>query len=102
MSNPPKQAVTIRTTKPNQEKHPDIKTIESVILKQSERTRRVVTHTAIQDRHTKKLHHHAVNIKTIRIKKAGEEEDDKHSVTIEGDDEIHKTIDAAFEGPTGN
>jgi hypothetical protein len=57
--------------------------------------RKEAVYTVVVDRHTGEFHHHALTIKTTLKRKAGDREDEKHTIglTDESGDEIQRLID---------
>lgn len=86
--------LSVRVTASESHLSPDLENIQSVILRDSARVSKVAKFSAIRDRHTGEVHHHALSIQTYR-RRAGEEHYDKeHSVSLtsEGEDEIQKLL----------
>lgn len=91
----PSDPIPIHTTEVNQDRHPDLGSIRTVVLKDGPRARKIATYGAIVDRHTGALHHHALTIKTLRKKQGQWNTDSLHSISLtsEGDNEIQKLHD---------
>jgi hypothetical protein len=68
----------------DKEKRPDLHSIQSFVLKDTDRVQKEITRTIPRDRHTGELHHEAISIKTWKKLKSGIKEDERHSVTLEG------------------
>lgn len=87
--------ITIRSTTVDRQRHPDLDSIRSVVLREGPRSRKVATHGSIVDRHTGEFHHHALTIKTLRKLKGQWNNDPLHSISLsnEGEDEIQKLLD---------
>jgi len=79
----PLQAVLLRRKEMVETDHPDMRMVDSLILKDGPRAHKVATHWVIVDRHTKEVHHHAVRLSTYTRLKAGWVVEDEHSVTID-------------------
>src|SRR5205823_3257332 len=73
---------------------PDIGMRDYCLLKAGPRSRKVACHLVIVDRHTGKIHHDSVQIKTLRKKPGGWQFDVAHSVTLtdEQEDEITRLL----------
>lgn len=88
--------LAIRVARLDQERHPDLQALHSIILREGPRSRREAKYTAIKNRHTGEAHHDSITIKSYK-KRAGDwREDVEHSVTLSSDggiDEIQKLLD---------
>lgn len=86
--------IVIKASTPDPERYPDLSKIRRAVLKNSDRVRKVVSHTVIVDRHTQAVHHDAITIKTWKKGKNQSSVDFDHSVSLssEDDDEIQKLM----------
>jgi len=82
-SDQPLQAVLLRRKEMVEGAHPDMRMVDTLILKDGPRAHKVATHWVIVDRHTQQIHHHAVKLSTFTRLKAGWVVEDEHSVTVD-------------------
>ncbi len=88
-SDEPIAAVILKRRAVEEAANPDIRMVDSVILKDGPRVYRVATHWMIVNRHAGELHHHAIKLTSYRKEKGGWKHLDEHSITIddqEGDE----------------
>jgi hypothetical protein len=85
----------IRSRKIEPDRNPDLDSVRSITLFDGPRSRKEAKYTLIRDRHEGGIHHDSVTIQTIKKAKAGENVDEKHSITLVnegGDDQIGKLV----------
>jgi hypothetical protein len=72
--------------------HPNLEGIDSIVLKDGPRARKVAKYLGVRNRHTGEVHHHALTIETYRRQKDLFSVDIRNSVTLvnEPGDEIRK------------
>lgn len=102
MASPERQPLSVRVTRPNS---PDLDHVKSTILCETSKMRKEVSETVPKSRHTGELHEGNLTIKTIRKRVAGETEDEKHTVTLDGVDQIGRLrdfIDMSLNGDVPN
>lgn len=95
---PPSDAkrLVIKSTNLDPANNPDLDTIQSVVLRDSPKVRKVASYVRVTDRRTGEYHHKTLVIKSVKKLKAGDKEDPKHTISLTtegGDDEIQKLID---------
>lgn len=93
---PPREAPTIvKSTSVNQDLHPDLEQVRSVMLKDGPRVWKQARHTVVRNRHTGAIHHDALVIETTRRIKGILARDKTHTLSLssEDGDEIQKLID---------
>src|SRR5437868_6598140 len=87
--------LVVRSNAIDRGRFPDLDVVQSVVLKDGDRVRKEAKYTVIVNRNTGELHHNQLALKTVKKLKAGEVEDELHSVTIsdEDGDEIQALLD---------
>lgn len=77
------------------EKFDDLDAVDSVVLREGPRSRKIARLIAIKNRHTQAFHHHALTIESGKKRQGSWELDDKRSVTLSNDDadEIGRLVD---------
>lgn len=80
---PDSNFLQVSVSRPNS---PDLHHLKSVVLNETERVRKVATYTVPQSRHSGEIHDGNLTLKTYRRKNGEWNEDDKHSVTIAGEE----------------
>jgi hypothetical protein len=88
-------AILVERRRLAEERNPNLRLVDSCILKDDPRAKKVATHWMILDRHTGELHHHAIKIETFHYKKGGVWElEAPNSITLadQGGDEIARLM----------
>lgn len=85
------EAVLFKRQQVEQQKHPDIRLVDKIILKDGPRAYKVASHWVFVNRHSGEISHHSLRLETLRRKKNGWTSDDKHSLTLEDKDEQEVT-----------
>lgn len=87
--------LTIHVAQIDQQRFPDLGSLQSVTLKDGPQARKEAKYTVIHNRHTGDFHHDVVTIKTYRKRQGEWREDVEHTVTLsgEGEDEIRKLLE---------
>lgn len=96
-------AVTVANKSLDQEQHPDLERVQSVILKDGPKAKKEALYLTVVNRHTGEVHHHQLTIKTLRTKAGQWSDDEKNTISIsdEHEDEIGRLLDfllAAHQG----
>lgn len=89
------EPIKIHAHEVDQDSHPDLRRVRSVVLREGPRSKVELSYTVIQNRHTGEFHHDSVTIKTFR-KLAGEwQQDPTKSISLSSDDtdELQTLID---------
>lgn len=84
-------AVMFERQRIEQEKHPDIKLVDKLVLKDGPRAYKVAYHWVFVNRHTGEINHHTLRLETYRKTRPGWKEDLEHSLTLEDKDEKEVT-----------
>jgi len=85
------EAVLFKRQQVEQQKHPDIRLVDKIILKDGPRAYKVASHWVFVNRHSGEISHHSLRLETLRREKNGWTSDDKHSLTLEDKDEQEVT-----------
>ena len=97
----PGSPLSIRSTKPDQERTPDLRQVDSLTIEEGPRARKEVVHYEIRSRNTGEFKGHRIGFRTKYRREGLWQSDAAKSFTLESDDQIRgavKFILAACEG----
>lgn len=95
-SNPPKaEPLVVHESAFDPEIKPDLARMQTTVLKDGPRARKIAKYTVLRNRHTGEVHHDALVIETNRNLKGVWSRDDKSTIWLsnEEDDEIQRLLD---------
>jgi len=96
---------SIRSTTPDQERSPDIRQINSLVLSEGPRALREIVHYAIHSRNTGEFKGHSIGFRTKYKERGAWRRDPAKSFTLEAEEEISAAVDfilAACKGSIPN
>jgi hypothetical protein len=76
------EAILIERMRIVQEKYPDIKLLDKIVLKNGPKAYKVALHWVLANRHTGEIHHHSLKIETYRKSKEGWTISPGNSITL--------------------
>jgi hypothetical protein len=90
-----KEPIKIRARELDQEKHPDLQRVRSLVLREGPRSKTELVYTVIQDRHEKEYHHDAISIKSYTKLKGEWQLEPTKSISLDSDktDELQTLTD---------
>lgn len=92
----------IRSTKPDRDRLPDIRQVNSIVLHEGPRTRKEVVHLVIQSRNTGEFKSHSIGFRTKHHLQGQWQKDSAKSFTLDGDDQIRNAVRFILASCEGN
>jgi hypothetical protein len=83
---------SIHSTTPDQERSPDLRQVDSLVLSEGPRSRREIVHYAIYSRNTGEFKGHRIGFRTRHRQKGIWQNDPAKSFTLETDEDIRNTV----------
>jgi hypothetical protein len=84
--------LAIRSTAPNQERNPDIRQVDSLLLSETPRSKREIVHYAIHSRNTGEFKGHRIGFRTRHKVQGNWQNDPAKSFTLETDEHIRAAV----------
>jgi hypothetical protein len=99
----PETATLVQVNVLDRERHPDLFSVKSTVLREGPTLKREAKYTTVLDRNTYAIHHYSLTIQTYRTNKGRLEPDPRKSVTLDTDgvDEIERLlrlVQTAYDG----
>lgn len=91
----------VEVAKPDAERHPNLRAVKQVTLKDGPQVRKIAKITDIQDQHTGAFHHDTLSLKTYKLSKVSCTYVPERSLSLEGD-EITKLSDFLLTARSGS